>query len=233
MANSVVPIPNPPVANAIMAMVDPQLRRRSVPCARCADDTVELRAKEGMEVLGDLERRGQLVQQRTGGFVPASYYRPRRRLGRVDRNNASMKQIVGAALLDSLEYPRQLLVARRSAPEHLAGMWEFPGGKVEPGEECIPALARELMEELGIGIRVGQEIPGPHEQGWPLNERAAMRVWFAGTVSGQPEPLEDHDRLLWVDLDQRDEINELPWIPADYPIVAELFAVLDKARAQA
>jgi 8-oxo-dGTP diphosphatase len=139
-----------------------------------------------------------------------------------------LKQIVGAAILDSLEHPRQLLVARRSAPAHLAGLWEFPGGKVEPGEECVAALQRELMEELGIEVRVGDEIPGPYEHGWPLNEYAAMRVWLTTAVSGNPKPLEDHDRLLWVDLNSPDDVTGLPWIPADYPILAALMAALDR-----
>ena len=55
--------------------------------------------------------------------------------------------------MDSLAEPSMLLVARRSAPEQLAGLWEFPGGKVEPGEQCEAALHRELREELGIGVK--------------------------------------------------------------------------------
>ncbi|WP_342667740.1 (deoxy)nucleoside triphosphate pyrophosphohydrolase [Arthrobacter castelli] len=144
----------------------------------------------------------------------------------MNRNNAPLKQIVGAALLDSLERPQQLLAARRSAPAKLAGLWEFPGGKVEAGEGCVPALQRELAEELGITVRMGQEIPGPHAQGWPLNESAAMRVWLASPVSGSPEPLEDHDRLLWVDVDRRADVLGLDWIPADLPIVSALLSVL-------
>lgn len=157
---------------------------------------------------------------------------PRRRLVRVDRNNAPLKQIVGAAILDSLERPQQMLAARRSAPEKLAGLWEFPGGKVEPGEECVPALQRELMEELGITVRMGPEITGPHSQGWMLNESAAMRVWLATPTSGTPTPLEDHDRLLWMDIEQRDEILGLDWIPADYPIVSSLLSVLQGRALQ-
>lgn len=151
----------------------------------------------------------------------------------MDRNDATLKQIVGAAIVDSLEQPRQLLVARRSAPAHLAGMWEFPGGKVEPGEGCVPALQRELLEELGIEVQVGEEISGPHRQGWLLNDYAAMRVWLAMPVLGDPEPLEDHDRLLWVDLGNTDGLMALPWIPADYPIVAALNAKTARAADSA
>ncbi|EMY35960.1 NUDIX hydrolase [Arthrobacter crystallopoietes BAB-32] len=139
----------------------------------------------------------------------------------------SLKQIVGAAVLDSLSAPSKLLVARRSAPESLAGMWEFPGGKVEPGERCEGALRRELREELGVGIELGFELIGPLQQGWPLNDAAAMRVWCACIVDGEPAPLEDHDELRWVSLRSEDLMN-LPWIPADFPIVHALLAAIQR-----
>ncbi len=124
--------------------------------------------------------------------------------------------------MDNLAQPAVMLVARRSAPEHLAGLWEFPGGKVEAGEEPETALARELAEELGIGVRLGSELPAEDPQGWPLNERASMRVWFAEVTRGEAMPLEDHDELRWVDLRNREAVLGLPWIPADYPIVSAL-----------
>lgn len=124
--------------------------------------------------------------------------------------------------MDRLANPAALLVARRSAPEHLAGLWEFPGGKVEPGEEPETALVRELAEELGIGVHLGSELPAETPDGWPLNERASMRVWFAEVARGEPMPLEDHDELRWVALGDREAVLALPWIPADYPIVSAL-----------
>lgn len=63
--------------------------------------------------------------------------------------NSATIAVVGAAILDSLANPTRLLAARRSAPERLAGQWEFPGGKVETGESGPEALRRELREELG------------------------------------------------------------------------------------
>jgi 8-oxo-dGTP diphosphatase len=135
-------------------------------------------------------------------------------------------QVVGGAVVDRLQQPSMLLVARRSAPEKLAGLWEFPGGKVEPGEESEAALCRELAEELGISVRLGTELPAEAPHGWPLNDRASMRVWFAEVAQGEPHPLEDHDELRWVSLDNHDEVLGLPWIPADFPIVRALLAAL-------
>ena len=139
--------------------------------------------------------------------------------------------MVGAAILDSLENPGRLLVARRTAPPQFAGMWEFPGGKVEPGESAEQALHRELLEELGVHVRLGGELDAGSASGWPLNDRAAMRVWFAELVDGEPRPLQDHDELRWINLGNHGEVLALPWIPADLPIVEALLAALaDSAR---
>ena len=130
--------------------------------------------------------------------------------------------MAGAAVVDSLENPKLLLVARRSAPPQFAGMWECPGGKLEAGESFEDALHRELLEELGITVRLGAEVEPDEPAGWPLNERAVMRVWFAEVLAGEPRPLQDHDELRWVPFGNGDEAFTLPWIPADLPIVRAL-----------
>jgi len=129
---------------------------------------------------------------------------------------------VGAAIVDSLEAPGSLLVARRTAPPQFAGMWEFPGGKVEANEAPESALHRELAEELGVEVQLGAELESDTTAGWPLNERASMRVWFAEVTVGEPAPLEDHDELRWVSLSDPEETLGLGWIPADLPIVQAL-----------
>ncbi len=145
------------------------------------------------------------------------------------------KTVVAAALMRRVhrhagdaDGVRQMLIARRTAPASVAGMWEFPGGKLEPGESLREGVRRELREELGVDVELGAEVTGPGsagysaETGWRLTERHTMRL-FAGVIAqGEPFPLEDHDRLDWVPLTA--ELLEYPWIPADRPIVEQLIA---------
>jgi len=155
-------------------------------------------------------------------IVPRS--RPRRPPRLVDVTE--LINVVGGAVVDSLADPRTLLVARRTAPPQFAGMWEFPGGKVDPGEAPERALHRELLEELGVEVRLGAELAASEPAGWPLNDRAVMRVWFAELAAGTPQPLEDHDELRWLALADSEEVLGLPWIPADLPIVEALLAAV-------
>jgi len=135
--------------------------------------------------------------------------------------------VVGAALVDDLLAPTRLLAARRTEPPQLAGGWELPGGKLDPGETPEQALHRELQEELGIGVRLGAELPGP-EQGWgtgawPMPASGLggglLRVWLAVVVAGEPAPLEGHDALRWL---ERPDWDSVAWLPVDRPVITAL-----------
>ena len=128
--------------------------------------------------------------------------------------------VVGAALLR--DDPPRVLASRRTEPPALAGLWEFPGGKVEPGEDEVSALVRELDEELGVRAVVGERLGGD----LPLGERAVLRVYLAR--SAEEPQLRDHDAHRWL---TAAELHDVPWIPADLPLVAELAAVLSGTAA--
>jgi 8-oxo-dGTP diphosphatase len=129
--------------------------------------------------------------------------------------------VVAGAIVDDLDQPVRLLSARRAQPVSLAGRWEFPGGKVEPGEDPVDAVHRELQEELGVRVRLGAEVVAPDAAGWRLSERYVMRLWTATVTSGVPRPLVEHDELRWLD---GGDWLAVPWLDADVPIVRALMA---------
>lgn len=133
--------------------------------------------------------------------------------------------VVAAAVVDDLTRPTRLLAARRSAPKTLAGRWEFPGGKVEPGESAVDALHRELDEELGVAAVLGEAIPGPDGGDWRATKGYRMRLWYA-VVDGEPAPLQDHDELRWLTLPT---LATVPWLDANRPIVDVVAARLHPA----
>ncbi|WP_275980124.1 (deoxy)nucleoside triphosphate pyrophosphohydrolase [Couchioplanes caeruleus] len=118
----------------------------------------------------------------------------------------------------------RVLACERSAPPEVAGRWEFPGGKVEPGESDAEALARECAEELGVrvevGARVGPDVPLAHG-------RAVLRVFAVTLLNGDEPRALEHTAMRWL---AADELDSVPWLPADRPIVAELPGLLAADR---
>jgi 8-oxo-dGTP diphosphatase len=134
-----------------------------------------------------------------------------------DVNHSQSLRVIVAAII---MVDGRVLACERSAPPEVAGRWEFPGGKVEPGESDADALARECVEELGVRVEVGDQV-GPDV---PLaHGRAVLRVFAVTLLDGdQPRALE-HAAMRWLG---PDELDSVPWLPADRPIVAELPALL-------
>ncbi|MCU1602137.1 MAG: putative hydrolase [Frankiales bacterium] len=131
---------------------------------------------------------------------------------------SGMVSVVGAALLRD----GRVLVSRRTGPPHLAGFWEFPGGKVEAGETDVQALQRELAEELGVTAVVGDRLGGDLQ----IGETAVLRVYVCTDVEGEPQ-LVDHDAHRWLSVGELDDVS---WIPADAPLVEDLRQLLGISR---
>jgi 8-oxo-dGTP diphosphatase len=118
--------------------------------------------------------------------------------------------VVGGAVLRD----GRVLASRRTEPPRLAGLWEFPGGKVEPGEDDGQALVRELREELRVEVEVGERLGGD----LPIGATAVLRVYVCRLLDGEPS-LVDHDEHRWLGAD---DLLDVPWIPVDLPLVEQL-----------
>ena len=123
--------------------------------------------------------------------------------------------LVTAAIIFKEE---RVLIARRSSGSKLPLVWEFPGGKVEEGETPQECLQRELLEELGIKVTVGDFL-GKSNYSYPHGQIELLAyyvTWEEGNIK-----LTSHDYVAWVSLD---EIKEYDMAPADMPIVNILLA---------
>jgi mutator protein MutT len=115
----------------------------------------------------------------------------------------------------------RFLVTRRQKGVHLEGLWEFPGGKCDPGETLDACLIRELREELALDATVGEEILSvTHAYGGddPNTVRVVELHFLGCTISGEPAAQLGQE-VRWVD---REELAQLPFPPADAELIARL-----------
>jgi 8-oxo-dGTP diphosphatase len=128
--------------------------------------------------------------------------------------------IVGAAIVRG----DALLVQQRAYPPEVAGRWELPGGRVEPGETEPEALRRECVEELGVEVTVGDRV-GTNV---PLRANLVLKVYAASLTdpSAQPKALE-HKGLRWITAPALDGLH---WLPADLELLPALHALLQRVH---
>ena len=111
---------------------------------------------------------------------------------------------------------RQLLIAQRNPGDSLGGFWEFPGGKLEPGETLEECLVREVQEELGVYVKVS-EFFCLKEHTYP-GKTVRLHFYFCDWVSGEPARLDCFD-FRWI---QPEEMRNFEFIPADIEVIKEL-----------
>ncbi len=124
--------------------------------------------------------------------------------------------IVGAAIVRD----RTVLAQQRAYPPAAAGRWELPGGRVEPGESDVDAVARECAEELGVKVLVGDPV-GP-DVALPGNR--VLRIYQAELADPEQTPHpHDHQALRWLTAGR---LGHVPWLPADRVLVPALRGLL-------
>jgi mutator protein MutT len=117
--------------------------------------------------------------------------------------------IVVAAVIDA---GQRFLVTRRQEGVHLAGMWEFPGGKIDPDEAHDAALRRELREELDVDVEVGECILHTSHA---YDDRTVELYFYRCSLKGAPRPLLGQ-QMRWV---SRGELRSLGFPPADTELI--------------
>ena len=113
-----------------------------------------------------------------------------------------------------------VMCAQRGHEGNLPGLWEFPGGKIEQGESKRAALVREIAEELGCTVEVGDEVTTTTHQ-YEFGE-VTLTTFYCSLVSGTPT-LTEHAAITWL---RPDELHTIAWAPADIPALARIRADL-------
>jgi 8-oxo-dGTP diphosphatase len=126
---------------------------------------------------------------------------------------ASSIHVVAGAIVNDAGW---VLIAQRPPGKHMAGGWEFPGGKLLPGEAPLAGLLRELKEELNIEVTNAEPVATcVHD--YP-DRRVLLDLWLVSEYRGAPEPM-DAQALKWVAAAELDNANLLP---ADKPLIIAL-----------
>jgi 8-oxo-dGTP diphosphatase len=123
--------------------------------------------------------------------------------------------VVTAAVV---ERSGEFLVTRRPRGAHLEGYWEFPGGKCDAGEDLTACLRREIIEELGTAVRVGEEI---HTVSHAYPDRVVELHFFRCELLGEPQPMLGQE-MRWV---ARTALDSLEFPPADDELVRSLMTM--------
>ena len=126
-----------------------------------------------------------------------------------------MVQVVGAVITHN----GRILAARRHATESQRAGWEFPGGKVQPGETPQAALTREIREELGVSIAVGALVARATTP--TADGDIDLACYRATALDALPSASRNHDQLRWV---VPRELSSLGWLAPDMPTVRALMA---------
>lgn len=129
-------------------------------------------------------------------------------------------KVVAAVICDSLENTTKIFATARGYGE-FKGKWEFPGGKVEPGETPQQALVREIQEELTVKIEVG-ELIDTIEYDYPAFH-LSMDCFWCNIVDGEII-LKEAEAAKWL---HKDELYSVDWLPADMGLIEKLGGVFD------
>lgn len=120
--------------------------------------------------------------------------------------------VVGAVITDG----DRILCAQRGYEKALAGLWEFPGGKIEQGESPQEALQREIQEEMQCEIEIGEQVEHTeYEYDFGV---VHLTTFYCKLVNGEPV-LTEHTAIEWL---KPDELEELEWAPADIPAIEKI-----------
>jgi 8-oxo-dGTP diphosphatase len=127
-----------------------------------------------------------------------------------------IKQVVCAVIRDK---EARILLTRRAPGQHLEGHWELPGGKVEPGESLEAALERELLEELGLVVTVGEELA---RNVYHYDRGSIELIALATSTCGEVTHMTVHDAADWFNEWQAETLSIAP---ADIPLLGTLYSV--------